>query len=681
MCDRSVIDVVNLSTVDVKQWIKNPLNVYIGRATKTLPESKWANPYPITDEDTREVVVEKFVQYFRDNRELLKDLYQLKGKTLGCWCTPERCHGHIIKEFLERQQQQQQQTDVTTMAEPMQTTQPSFSAVASRVQDDKVVKHEYVEIDATACNDPYNLPKSADICLALTRTYGADPDRTVFGASRGRLGIYHLESPDIERYRAVREIRIEDGDPPLALTTIRNEQISVKNDGRITRQPIKNPNDLLITLQDADKHLLQAIPNEDILKAIVEMDVGEIKKSVQRQWNWDKGEYTGNKFFVLQNVKPEERDKIPRFFLLNHPVVGKVKMWLNHKHLIRRCWYCGEQHAAVCEIREKIEALKVQREQKKASLAGCFQSKTYTTSVFRYANQNSLASDVDAMSGATTGNLLNAVEVDTNSKNVPSIVLVSGSNEKSLSNVSLEEYAFSLKVIRERLKGLLEKKKIFLVPPPSTLQPSPEEAVKQEFFEQHIQRIEEAGVKIIKNPVEEYDEDLGKHPSPAQTTEIIKAVDDACKLELASPYILENVTEDIISLSNKYQHVKSLYKYGCGACSRKDRNKWQNICDVCKQQAAEDEEVKHQAQEMRKRIAERTENELPPLGDPGDSSDDVLKCETCDLTFSNITDIRAHFNDNHPDMKFKRGKTQNANNVQDTEKKGRRNKSTPYKSL
>ena len=63
-------------------------------------------------------------------------------------------------------------------------------------------------------------------------------------------------------------------------------------------------------------------------------------------------------------------------------------------------------------------------------------------------------------------------------------------------------------------------------------------------------------------------------------------------------------------------------------------------------------------------------------------SDNVLKCESCNVILSNIPDIYVHyFNDNHPDMKFKRRKAQEANDVKDTEKKGRRSKSKPYRSL
>ena len=71
----------------------------------------------------------------------------------------------------------------------------------------------------------------------------------------------------------------------------------------------------------------------------------------------------------------------------------------------------------------------------------------------------------------------------------------------------------------------------------------------------------------------------------------MKAIDQRTKFELKTPYILYNATEDVIALPNHYKHVQSLYKYGCGACAGKVRNKWVNICDICKAEARKDPET------------------------------------------------------------------------------------------
>ena len=93
--------VVNLSTVNVKEWVKERNNVYIGRAKGTLlPESKWANPFKIADWGSRETVVKLYKQYLLEDEELLNSLGDLKGKNLGCWCAPNLCHGDILHHLL-----------------------------------------------------------------------------------------------------------------------------------------------------------------------------------------------------------------------------------------------------------------------------------------------------------------------------------------------------------------------------------------------------------------------------------------------------------------------------------------------------------------------------------------------------------------------------------------------------
>lgn len=74
---------------------KEPYDVYIGRP------SKWGNPFVIGVDGTREEVVEKYRQWILNKPELLKDLHELKDKTIACWCAPKACHGDVLKELYE----------------------------------------------------------------------------------------------------------------------------------------------------------------------------------------------------------------------------------------------------------------------------------------------------------------------------------------------------------------------------------------------------------------------------------------------------------------------------------------------------------------------------------------------------------------------------------------------------
>ena len=76
---------------------KQNYDVYIGRP------SKWGNPFTIGRHGTREDVIEKYREWITkgDGQYLLKDIHELKGKVLGCWCFPKACHGEVLHELSE----------------------------------------------------------------------------------------------------------------------------------------------------------------------------------------------------------------------------------------------------------------------------------------------------------------------------------------------------------------------------------------------------------------------------------------------------------------------------------------------------------------------------------------------------------------------------------------------------
>lgn len=74
---------------------KEKCDIYIGRP------NKWGNPFSIGKDGTREEVIIKYEEWIRNNPELLKDLHELKGKTLGCWCSPKACHGDILIKLIK----------------------------------------------------------------------------------------------------------------------------------------------------------------------------------------------------------------------------------------------------------------------------------------------------------------------------------------------------------------------------------------------------------------------------------------------------------------------------------------------------------------------------------------------------------------------------------------------------
>lgn len=55
----------------------------------------------IGPDGSRKEVLLKYENWLLENPDLLKSLPELEGKTLGCWCHPEKCHGDILVKFLK----------------------------------------------------------------------------------------------------------------------------------------------------------------------------------------------------------------------------------------------------------------------------------------------------------------------------------------------------------------------------------------------------------------------------------------------------------------------------------------------------------------------------------------------------------------------------------------------------
>jgi len=70
--------------------------VYIGRP------SKWGNPFVIGRDGDRASVILKYENYLLNSPELLKQLDELRGKDLVCFCSPNACHGDVLIEVVAR---------------------------------------------------------------------------------------------------------------------------------------------------------------------------------------------------------------------------------------------------------------------------------------------------------------------------------------------------------------------------------------------------------------------------------------------------------------------------------------------------------------------------------------------------------------------------------------------------
>jgi hypothetical protein len=70
-------------------------DVYIGRP------GPWGNPFAINAVHTREAAIEQFEEWASESMHpdavwIRQHVHELRGKVLGCWCAPKRCHGDVL---------------------------------------------------------------------------------------------------------------------------------------------------------------------------------------------------------------------------------------------------------------------------------------------------------------------------------------------------------------------------------------------------------------------------------------------------------------------------------------------------------------------------------------------------------------------------------------------------------
>ena len=75
-------------------------DVYIGRRTRGFEGSIWRNQFIIGEDGTREDVINKYRTWIKSRPDMLARLSELKGKILGCWCSPKPCHGDVLIELI-----------------------------------------------------------------------------------------------------------------------------------------------------------------------------------------------------------------------------------------------------------------------------------------------------------------------------------------------------------------------------------------------------------------------------------------------------------------------------------------------------------------------------------------------------------------------------------------------------
>ncbi len=95
-----------------REWLADPRNIYVGRAGRlSIKEkngditffryagSKWGNPFIVSEDSP----VERVLQLYKNHLEksgLIKQVKNLKGYNLGCFCLPNApCHAKVLSDL------------------------------------------------------------------------------------------------------------------------------------------------------------------------------------------------------------------------------------------------------------------------------------------------------------------------------------------------------------------------------------------------------------------------------------------------------------------------------------------------------------------------------------------------------------------------------------------------------
>ena len=475
---------------------------------------------------------------------------------------------------------------------------------------------KYIELDATVYFDCYSIPEQATIVYAVSKQFNDDRTKSLYPLYPG---VWSLETKNIDMYQNVQHLVLNGQN--LAKLSVRTIKSYVDQSGKVVYQKDKvkenRESDLLLTLFQAATEKFEKVPQDDILRKIADIGIGDMKKGLTQQLYRESDIPNGNLFFVLTNVNKADLEKIPHAFeFLTED--GPLRMWVNFKGKKRKCFTCNEIHdQSSCPLQEKWKKMCAERDAIKASKGGHFKVKTLGASTLRHMCQDAVASEVHVMSGATTCHLLNAVEADKSNEHVENFVIVGGQNELNPRH-SKEEFLWMLKNKTERLAELASKKKVAVVALPPQGFVDAENQVREQIFNENLKQLAtmSSNIKIWENPLPTYSNDNGLHPSQDETNTLVKFLDEKIKEEFKEPYLLSSATDDVTTTDKIYKRVKSLYKYGCAACPSKARNKWPLLCDQCVQTIGSSEGLNEAVNEYDERVAKQVDLVTPSLPSP-----------------------------------------------------------------
>ena len=104
-----------------------------------------------------------------------------------------------------------------------------------------------------------------------------------------------VETKRIDLYEKVELLK--NGETVVGTVLIKSEEMVTNSDGKVIAKPVRREGELLVTLTGANMQFFADVSDEMLLREIVIMDVGEVKRAPSPQYHYGTDVLNGNKFF------------------------------------------------------------------------------------------------------------------------------------------------------------------------------------------------------------------------------------------------------------------------------------------------------------------------------------------------------------------------------------------------
>ena len=412
--------------------------------------------------------------------------------------------------------------------------------------------------------------KEWEVCDALHLNHAEDPHKAVKTYFGNRQGTFGIQTVDYTRYVGT-SLVIRGHD--IQLVPIRKRPRGQRQQGQQyqpnlkTRRQRQDPDSLKIRIFDAWELRYRQMDYAIFDKYFQDIGAEIIRSTQPERCKDDPDIFNTNRYIVVKKTK-EDGSKID---FGNRITVDGISFKLSYYGIQRYCGLCQRSHGWDCPIKTRNDFLRKLREGKTE------QTKIYSDSTLRHANQLALSTDVACMSGGGIAQMCNAIPYD---KPHREVIINGGTNE--LNEDSLKEFVYTVDKTAGKVAALAQNMPVTVILP-AIASDIPEMSVKATYLAQSLQTVANV-VQLTAVDMED-----SSHPSKDGTLEVVKQINTAKEI------ILSDCENDVV-LAAKYRGVQTIFKVGCRGCD--SLNFTQSLCPQC-QEAAQEVDVTNLEEEIR----------------------------------------------------------------------------------